>query len=569
MTTKKKGKALPDAGGGVAVAELPPQVEVKSLGVEKINPAELVDSPLNPRTIYDEAKIAELASSMRRVGWFGTVVARPLPDGRRELAYGSRRKRGAILAGLATIDVEVRELTDEQVIALAMAENLDRSDMHPLEEADGFRRWQLTSKEACRPISVEEIAARIDRPVSFVAQRLRLGELVEEARAPFLAGKFGVGHALRIAALQPDDQRNVLEVLLRSPNQNAGEMWSVGTLSRHIEREVLRDLERAPWKLSDEELVPEAGACLPCPKRLGSTADLFPGVQKGDRCTDGVCFARKRQALIDRHIAEVRAKQEKVRDFDEATGVEKPAAGVLTLSMSSYQVHGEAKIATSLKEALEKGLPLSAAAWREQGGEKCEFMRDAVVVADGHSWQGDKTGQKKRVCAQPGCPSHDPKARAKARSAATPKEKAAAEKAKRQRLVERAEERELVGAILKVWEKKGPSAQDLLELVEHAWDDYKLEDEERADLCARRGWTWEEPKSQGIASSVPAEATKLDVVGLQVLILEIALVSRQLVPASVAKRLKIDMKTIKAAAKASVAEAATKPAPKKKAKAKR
>ena len=552
--TKKKGKALPEAGGGTAVAELPLQVEVVSLGREDVALEDLHDSTINPRSVYDEASLQGLASAMRRVGWLGEALARPRAAGGREIVCGHRRKRAAAIAGLKTVRVEVRELTDQQALDCMMAENLERDNLHPLEEADGFHRMIEQRKaaeiEAGQPAPPEselvaDVSARSGRAARFVRQRLRLLDLIVGARAPFLAGTIGLRHAFVLAGMSPTDQAKALQELLASPVRNDGEVWTVGEFMRHVELDILLDLSEAPWKLDDETLVPAAGSCTACPKRTGAMTELFDGADKDDRCADATCFASKRQTLVDRSIEQVRNKQ--LAKFPEVPkgGYAHPADVLLIKTGYSY---GGDKVAKTAKEAIAKQIPLRSSAFHDASRDTCEFSR-AAVIAEGKSHDGDKTGQIRRVCVHAGCPVHDPRAKAKARKA-DPKEKAAAEKLKRQRALERAEEVEMLRAIAGVWRKKGPSAEDLLELVECMWSEYTLEDRDREILVSLHGWTEEQ---EGIADELPKGARTLDVRGLEVLILEIALCKGDLVPSITAKRLKVDAKAVTAAAKASLA----------------
>src|SRR5439155_16206120 len=103
--------------------------------------AALRPNPFQPRKDFHQAEIEELARSIQQLGFFGTLLARPAPDssGAYQIAYGERRLRAAALAGLATIPVYLQELTDQQMLEIAMAENVLRADLNPLEEAQGLR----------------------------------------------------------------------------------------------------------------------------------------------------------------------------------------------------------------------------------------------------------------------------------------------------------------------------------------------------------------------------------------------------------------------------------------------
>lgn len=254
--------------------------------VIQVPPGELEDSPLNPRKTYNLTKISELAETIRRVGWVGQLLGRRV-DGLVELVYGHRRKRAAIEAELEAIPVELRDLTDEEVIAIQMAENVAREDMTPLEEGDGFAAWKRTGA------SVEDMAAEVGRPVSFVRQRLQLAALPGAVRGALARGTIGVGHALLIGGLPPEQQQDAaLEHVVETIDAH-GEC-TVRDLASWV-RWKARDLADAPWKLDDAQLVLSAPACAKCTKRTGATADLFPGVTE-DRCLDAECWSMKLEA---------------------------------------------------------------------------------------------------------------------------------------------------------------------------------------------------------------------------------------------------------------------------------
>lgn len=440
-TPSKKGKALPGA-------ELPPAVDApKTLRHEDVPPALLVDSPINPRKTYDEGKIAELATSMRLTGWFGEVLARPKDD-HLELVAGHRRKRAAILAGLATIRVEVREFDDHQARLIMLRENGDRSDLHPLEESDAYRALIGEGE------SIETLAAQLGRTVGFVRARLRLGDLGAEGRELFLAGRLGTGHAFQLAALKPEGQALVIKDM-----QRWQDLPSAAELTRTIQRLVMMSLDKVPWDLEDAELLPSAGSCTACPRRAGAAPELFPEgtLDKGDRCLDRACFERKEKALVDRRVREVAAKKK----VDEAQ--------VLRIS-EDWGSEGKAKSAAA---ALAEQKPLVADAWRELGGKKCASAITAVV-ASARTWEPSHIGKKKEVCTDRSCKTHWGKNSPGGGVSSAGVDRKAQEKARaKRRLEERARELtggRVVAAVIEKLKGKGLGAEELRFLVERHWE---------------------------------------------------------------------------------------------------
>ncbi len=149
-----------------------------------------------PRKAFDEASLEELAESIRENGLLQPIVVRPLPGGRYGIVAGERRWRACRMAGLSTVPVTVRELSDEQAAALALIENLQREDLNPVEQAEGYRslieRFGLTQERA---------AEKVGKSRSAVANSLRLLNLTDEERASLAAGEITEGHARALLAL--------------------------------------------------------------------------------------------------------------------------------------------------------------------------------------------------------------------------------------------------------------------------------------------------------------------------------------------------------------------------------
>src|SRR5882762_5956389 len=169
------------------------------------------ESKTNPRRQFDEGKLAELAGNIRQHGVLQPVLVRPLPDGepeQYELVAGARRYRASKLAGRETIPASVRELSDTQCLELQLIENLQRADVHELDEARGYAALMQLQPDT---YTVETLAEKIGRSEKYVYARLRLTHLIEEAQQAFYAGKLTVAHAFEIARLQPNDQRRALQ----------------------------------------------------------------------------------------------------------------------------------------------------------------------------------------------------------------------------------------------------------------------------------------------------------------------------------------------------------------------
>ncbi len=155
-------------------------------------------SPFQPRRRFDEAKIDELAASIRNQGIIQPLVVRPKGDGF-ELIAGERRWRAAMKAGLARVPVVVREASDIEALQLAMVENLQREDLNPIEEAAGYRRLQEEFHW-----SQEEMAEKVAKSRPAIANSLRLLALPAEVQQEVSAGNLPAGQARALLGLHAE-----------------------------------------------------------------------------------------------------------------------------------------------------------------------------------------------------------------------------------------------------------------------------------------------------------------------------------------------------------------------------
>jgi len=196
-----------------AIAKVAQDVSVLAIG----------PSPTNPRRTYDKEAMAELTASVAKHGVLQPVLLRPWPPGQKvvktswpftphapthQLVAGERRLRAAAAAGLETVPALVRELTDEEVIEIQVVENLQRQDLHPLEEAEGYR--QLLAAKGNVTYDVAKIAERVGRSVAYVRDRVKLLSLTKQAQDLFRDGRIQAGHAVILARLSPKDQARAI-----------------------------------------------------------------------------------------------------------------------------------------------------------------------------------------------------------------------------------------------------------------------------------------------------------------------------------------------------------------------
>jgi ParB family chromosome partitioning protein len=166
--------------------------EVTELGVDQIE-----RNPRQPRRNFDPADLEQLTDSIRQHGVLQPlIVARMEGDGDYVLIAGERRLQAARQAGLATVPAVVRTATDQQLLVLALIENLQRADLNPLEAAEGYR--QLADEFG---LSHEAIADQVGKSRSTVTNALRLLQLPESVQTAVMDGRLSEGHARALLAL--------------------------------------------------------------------------------------------------------------------------------------------------------------------------------------------------------------------------------------------------------------------------------------------------------------------------------------------------------------------------------
>ena len=278
---------------------------MKAAEQQQVPVSQLKPSPYNPRLHTDSAKFRELKQSISERGMLVPLLVRPL--GKKESAFevvgGCRRLRCAKELKLESVPCLVRKMDDVEAERLALIENLQREDIHPLDEGKAY--FKLLSAPGT---DVKSIAAKLGKSPTYVQQRLKLHDLIPEARKPYLQDRLTLGHALLIARLTEQQQKDLVKRLLDG-ELSAGyeEIASVAALRQRIESEIHLDLHGAPFSKADEQLLAEAGSCVACPKRTGANTLLFPDVEKKDTCTDPACF----NAKLNAHLVRLEAEEEK------------------------------------------------------------------------------------------------------------------------------------------------------------------------------------------------------------------------------------------------------------------
>ncbi|MBS4030425.1 MAG: ParB/RepB/Spo0J family partition protein [Clostridiales bacterium] len=223
---------------GKGLQALIPEIEDAPLSdAIEVEVAEISVNPHQPRKSFDQDKLAELARSIEQHGVLQPLIVRPSGESY-QLVAGERRLRAAKMAGLPRVPVVIKPLSDRQMMEIALIENLQREDLNPLEEAEAYQR--LLDEFG---YTQEQLAERVGKSRSAVANTLRLTALHAEVRKEVSAGRLSEGHARAILALplekQPEASKKVMELGLsvRETERLAGQ----GQRRRSTSKTVVKD----------------------------------------------------------------------------------------------------------------------------------------------------------------------------------------------------------------------------------------------------------------------------------------------------------------------------------------
>lgn len=162
----------------------------------ELDPSEIKPNPKQPRLVFDEAALEELAQSLKRDGVQEPVIVRPAADGGYELISGERRVRASIMADLTVIPAVVRDVPDADLLRLGLIENIQREDLNPIETA---KAYQLLMEET--GWTQDQLAREVGKRRTSVTNALRLLALPEVVQEHVSVGTLSAGHAKVIASL--------------------------------------------------------------------------------------------------------------------------------------------------------------------------------------------------------------------------------------------------------------------------------------------------------------------------------------------------------------------------------
>ena len=173
--------------------------EIRSGSISTLRIEEIEPNKDQPRKTFDQKALSELADNIKENGIIVPLIVRPMPDGSYQLIAGERRYRASRMLGLTEVPVIIREMSDEQAMVFSLIENLQREDLNPIEEAEGFQllidSFGLTQEQA---------AVKVGRSRPAVANSLRLLGLPEKTKDLAREGKISAGHARALLGIEDD-----------------------------------------------------------------------------------------------------------------------------------------------------------------------------------------------------------------------------------------------------------------------------------------------------------------------------------------------------------------------------
>ena len=265
--------------------------------------ADIKPDPNQPRKYYDETAMQELTDSIKEKGVLQPLLLRPIGSSqayleedpaapmsievRRKAGYegpvyilvcGERRYRASTAAGLEEIPAVIRELSDEEALELQIIENLQRKDVHPMEEAVAFKSLVEKGKD------LKDIAARIGKSEFYARQRIKLCSLVKEWQEAYYANRINSKIAITLCTFDEIIQKEMWKERGATEGEINIDNWFINRYRG--------DLKKATFCLDDDLLDKKVGACTKC-QFNSAVASLFPEAAENPVCSNKKCFLNK------------------------------------------------------------------------------------------------------------------------------------------------------------------------------------------------------------------------------------------------------------------------------------
>lgn len=251
---------------------LPAGISSDENGTLWVDPALLKPNPRQPRTYFDDEKLAELTESVRNEGILSPVIIEDANDGTFFIIAGERRTRAAKAAGLKKIPVQLRKYSEQRKLEVALIENIQRTDLNALEEAQAYYDLMELGN-----LTQDQVAERVGKNRSTVANCLRLLKLPEDIQKALVTDSISSGHARAILSLENDSDKRIL----------FGKIIGQGLSVRQSEN-IAKEMKSGISSVAKTDLKPEpkkdpnlAALEQKLIERLGTKVQLKGGFSKG------------------------------------------------------------------------------------------------------------------------------------------------------------------------------------------------------------------------------------------------------------------------------------------------
>lgn len=309
----------------------------------------LIPTRENPRKFVADHAFNELVKSIEQDGIIVPLIARPIPGGKYDLRAGFRRYKAAQKLKLETVPVLVRELTDLEALSVTIKENLDRSNLTPLEEAAAVASYTE------RGLTHQQVAAEFGRTPGWVARRAQLLKLGEDWRKALAdsehwLSRWPIASLELVAALNEEQQQKLWKLLNDDHSYQIRDIreGKYAIVASCIADKFTYELMNARWDPADATLNPKAGACNACSNRSSANPLLWEGMENlkavaaGDRCLNPTCWQAKAKAYELRHLNALKEKHPELVVIETGWKGNKPAQAAVKRTnvpkYSQYQV---------------------------------------------------------------------------------------------------------------------------------------------------------------------------------------------------------------------------------------
>jgi ParB/RepB/Spo0J family partition protein len=303
---------------------------------------EIYIRPGQPRETQDEQQFNELVASIRVKNILQSLLLKPREEGGYYLICGHRRLEAAKTVGLKEVPAIIRDILDDEIREVQVIENLQRENVHPMEQAKAFLGLATDSQ-----MSPEDISNRVGKPVYFVRQQLKLNRLTEKWKAIFRKNGISVTTALQICVLPESAQNELYNTQVNKEDEKSDRPRI--NINSYLLGRYSGDLKVACFDINDPELDKKRGACTSCPFN-SALYSIFQKDEQQPKCNDVVCFKNKTTLHIHNELTK-----------------SKEDPNILIV----YEDYHIPEIAKALKE---EGIDV----YRVGYGEECQLIRKPV-----------------------------------------------------------------------------------------------------------------------------------------------------------------------------------------------